>query len=124
MCGYAALPPLDRACFAAHAMDQANWAELRKPNAKPPPPTSSSSNSTSSSGSVPVVSSSNLALVPPSQARALAAGAKPRFVAPVPGVNGAQAPHAMSGKTVVLTGTFPELGGGCGLDLGKARCAV
>ena len=42
------------------------------------------------------------------------------FVVPKPGVNGA-VPHSLSGKKFVLTGTFPEIGGGGGLDLGKER---
>lgn len=42
------------------------------------------------------------------------------FIVPVPGVNGAQ-PHFLDGKTVVLTGVFPEVGGGAGLGLGKER---
>jgi BRCT domain type II-containing protein len=36
------------------------------------------------------------------------------------GINGARE-DALRGKTVVLTGLFPELGGGSGLDLGKER---
>ena len=51
---------------------------------------------------------------------AVGAAVRQKFVVPVPGVNGAK-PHALAGKTLVLTGVFPELGGGCGLNLGKAR---
>ena len=43
-----------------------------------------------------------------------------RFVMPVPGV-GLARHNALTGKTVVLTGIFPEVGGGAGLELGKAR---
>ena len=42
------------------------------------------------------------------------------FVPPRPGVGLAVA-GCLSGKTVVFTGLFPELGGGAGLDLGKAK---
>lgn len=42
------------------------------------------------------------------------------FVPPRPGVNGAKV-HALAGKTFVLTGIFPEVGGGIGLNLGKDR---
>ena len=39
---------------------------------------------------------------------------------PRPGENGAE--HgALEGKTIVLTGIFPEVGGGAGLSLGKAK---
>ena len=34
---------------------------------------------------------------------------------------GLAAANCLAGKTVVLTGVFPQLGGGQGLDLGKAR---
>jgi BRCT domain type II-containing protein len=42
------------------------------------------------------------------------------FVVPRPGVGGARA-GALLGTTFVLTGLFPELGGGLGLDMGKDR---
>ena len=55
-----------------------------------------------------------LKLLPPS-----APAERERFVMPVPGA--VCAPNSMAGKTVVMTGVFPEVGGGAGLDLGKAR---
>jgi BRCT domain type II-containing protein len=42
------------------------------------------------------------------------------FVMPVPGMNGAKA-CSLKGKTFVLTGIFPEVGGGQGLNLGKDK---
>ena len=56
----------------------------------------------------------------PSTAVARGGGGKQLFSVPRPG-QGLCAPDALRGKTVVLTGIFPELGGGAGLDLGKAR---
>ena len=47
-------------------------------------------------------------------------GKKARFVVPKPGVNGAVA-NVLEGKRFVLTGTFPEVGGGAGLNQGKDR---
>ena len=41
---------------------------------------------------------------------------------PKPGVNGAQF-EALKNMTIVLTGTFPEVGGGSGLMLGKKKVA-
>ncbi|KAJ3405419.1 hypothetical protein HDU80_001341 [Chytriomyces hyalinus] len=41
------------------------------------------------------------------------------FVAPRPGVDGPS--DFLAGKTIVLTGMFPEMGGGCGLNMGKDR---
>ena len=46
--------------------------------------------------------------------------AKTHFQIPRPGVNGAVA-GALDGKRFVLTGVFPELGGGAGLTLGKDK---
>jgi len=42
------------------------------------------------------------------------------FIIPKPGVDGAPT-NSLAGKTIVLTGIFPELGGGSGLNLGKER---
>ena len=42
------------------------------------------------------------------------------FIVPRPDA-GLAAANCLAGKTVVLTGVFPRLGGGQGLDLGKAR---
>ena len=51
-------------------------------------------------------------------------GGKQLFSVPRPG-QGLCAPGALRGKTVVLTGIFPELGGGAGLELGaRARALV
>lgn len=65
--------------------------------------------------------SSRSATPPPSSSSHALAAVKPRFHEPKLGVGLAKDPHALSGKTFVLTGTFPEIGGGAGLDLGKAR---
>ena len=43
-----------------------------------------------------------------------------RFEMPRPGLNGAE-PGQFEGKRFVLTGLFPEVGGGAGLNLGKDR---
>lgn len=45
------------------------------------------------------------------------------FVRPRPGKNGG-VPGALEGKRFVLTGTFPELGGGASLNIGKDRMKV
>jgi hypothetical protein len=42
------------------------------------------------------------------------------FIVPIPGENGV-ASDALKGKRVVLTGVFPEVGGGRGLTLGKEK---
>merc|ERR1719401_830339 len=47
-------------------------------------------------------------------------GKKPRFTIPIPGVNGVVG-GVLDGLRFVLTGVFPEVGGGGGLVLGKDR---
>eukprot|EP00986_Skeletonema_menzelii_P012226 scaffold6642_cov122-Skeletonema_menzelii.AAC.1 len=61
----------------------------------------------------PSESTSSTAVVP-------APGKKSRFQMPRPGQNGAIA-DVFDGQRFVLTGLFPELGGGGGLNLGKAK---
>ena len=43
-----------------------------------------------------------------------------RFLMPVPGVGGAL-PNSLQDQTIVMTGTFPEVGGGVGLNMGKDK---
>tara|TARA_B110000091_G_scaffold202514_1_gene235123 strand:- start:334 stop:705 length:372 start_codon:yes stop_codon:yes gene_type:complete len=43
------------------------------------------------------------------------------FIIPVPGKNGNSDSSSLAGKTFVLTGVFPEVGGGSGLSLGKDK---
>ena len=43
-----------------------------------------------------------------------------RFVAPIPGKNGAPS-NILQGQVCVMTGVFPEIGGGVGLTLGKEK---
>jgi len=57
---------------------------------------------------------------PGAELEAQASPAKAKFVLLRPGVGRAK-PGCMAGKTCVLTGIFPEVGGGGGLSLGKDR---
>ncbi len=67
-------------------------------------------------------STSALALYtpPPTTQLSASAGQGGCFLLPRPGVNGALE-NAFHGKTFVLTGIFPEVGGGTGLNLGKDK---
>lgn len=76
-----------------------------------------SSASSSSSIQVKVEPSSSSAIVKPDK------HARGRFVMPAVGANGAQSGF-LNGKTVVITGIFPEVGGGAGLNLGKDKLKV
>ncbi|KAJ8608077.1 hypothetical protein CTAYLR_009625 [Chrysophaeum taylorii] len=97
--GVAELDPEDRRVFVAHCGDEANWARRSKRGAA----TYERTTKEKKRAEQPAT-------------RELAAFGN--FV--VPRSSGARA-ASLSGKTVVLTGIFPELGGGRGLNLGKAR---
>ena len=137
-CGFTDLSPEHKQEFVAHCMNKAHYAKANK-NSKAyndgvdsPEPSRASTGSADTlvdagsmpdaRGAVPMSASpSALALyVPPAAAQLELAARGDRFVLPRPGVNGAQ--HgALNNKTFVLTGIFPEVGGGVGLNLGKDR---
>ena len=148
-CGFTELSPEHKQEFVAHCMDKKHHARLTK-NSKAyndcaasdtSMPASASASATSAGASTSSastasfgagsdarasapVSASPSALahyVPPMSTQlAGACGSSGQFIMPRPGVNGAQQ-NAFSGKTFVLTGVFPEVGGGSGLNLGKDR---
>lgn len=110
--------------FIAHVLHKSHWA--KRINRRAP------ETNKSASKSVPEDSTSSPANAPASTTRAsipsnelvvtgqqLSRGRRV-FVPPRPGVNGALV-DALAGKRVVLTGLFPEVGGGMGLNLGKDR---
>ena len=85
--------------------------------------TSSASGSTMpdqsySSASVAVSAPALTALVSSSSSRHVTE-IKQRFIIPIPGRSGI--PQVLNGHTIVLTGTFPEVGGGSGLNQGKDK---
>ncbi|CAN0159740.1 unnamed protein product [Ectocarpus fasciculatus] len=69
----------------------------------------------------PPPSGSALSLFEPEESVVAPSAARRGFyVVPRPGVNGARADF-LKGKTIVMTGVFPEIGGGAGLNKGKDR---
>jgi NAD-dependent DNA ligase len=109
-------PPSDHASIARAAMAAAEASKNahRAIEAAPPAaalPASAAGNS-SSNALVVAASGASTALA--------TGGAKARFVIPKPGVNGAIS-GVLNGKRFVLTGVFPEVGGGIGLNMGKDR---
>ena len=130
LCGFLGLPEDKKAVFVAFLMCKVNWAQLPKltkkgitdedvrsgkyisPAAMPKLTSSSSSPSTN----LPASSS----LVPSNYVNATALAIKKEKFVLKPGENGAL-PNSLSGQIVVMTGIFPELGGGAGLTLGKDR---
>ena len=116
LCGFSELPKDKQEQVLEHVMNKDNWARARK--IKPLQPTASGVHSLKNPeneenlakqlpGAAQIIPSSNSATLE-------------RFVIPIPGKDGVIS-ESLSGKTIVLTGTFPELGGGSGLSLGKAK---
>lgn len=69
----------------------------------------------------PPPSGSALSVFEPQESMVAPSAARRGFyVVPRPGVNGARSDF-LKGKTIVMTGVFPEIGGGAGLNQGKDR---
>jgi len=94
---------------ATHVMDKSNWAKQIR--AKAPLKPSSATGASSFSGPA------SSALVPSTASSAMVT--KRVFVLPRPGVDAR--PNSMNGFVVTLTGIFPEVGGGTGLNIGAER---
>lgn len=137
-CGFDALTPKDREAFVAHVMDKTTWARLTKRKAlgATNPAAQALTNGGAAGGNskdalaikaeAGTASLSSSAMVAVSDSSALAAtggsasNGRERFQVPSPGRDGAIA-SCLGGKTFVLTGVFPEIGGGTGLNLGKDK---
>ena len=119
------------------AMNQPSAAASAAASAKPPakkPAAKKPAAKKAASKPAPVAAAAASTAIVPAAAAAAAAssnanastavvphtGKKQKFVPPRPGVNGAVA-NVLDGKRFVMTGVFPELGGGAGLNLGKDR---
>lgn len=139
--GFAELSAADQEKVVEYFMSKENYARLTK-NSKAYTEksdvggkTSSSSSSASAAGGggsrgnnddveevfpTGTTLSSSSSHGPQSSAIVSSSSGAPKFVIPRPGLNGAVA-GAFEGKRFVLTGVFPEVGGGTGLTLGKDR---
>lgn len=119
--GLSSLTVEEQLVFVEHVMNQDHWAKkYNRKNMKPPPDVAAirKQQAEKAADSVPSESFS------PTKSTALVSASAPpkqHFEIPRPGVNGA-IPDCLEGKTFVLTGVFPEIGGGKGLNLGKDKC--
>jgi hypothetical protein len=114
--GFTELSPEAQTRFVRHAMDKSHWARASA-NKK-----QSSSTEVNTGGAPSTETKDEDDEKKPAATKSSTALAKTKqaFVVPVPGRNGCLA-NVLQDKRVVLTGTFPELGGGGGLSLGKGR---
>jgi len=111
------LPELDEARkleLVRHAMDKSNWARRTKKSDT----TLQQQQQVAEESKVPLREDQTQSAA--AQALVTTKQQKQEWEYPVAGVDGAVA-GALAGKTVVVTGIFPELGGGAGLELGKAK---
>lgn len=113
LCGFSELSKSNRSKVVEYAMDKDNWARLIKRN-KPSMNDSNGDVDSNTNVKEEKLARSETALAVQSKAK------QERFIVPVPGKNGAIR-DALKGKRVVLSGVFPELGGGAGLNVGKGK---
>lgn len=121
--GFHELPPEDQSAFVKHVMDKSHWARASKKKMEAAAQASSAvvvaapKADQDSAGETKVPAAATA--VVPQKSSAVTTGKK-KFVIPRPGKNGCKE-NVLQGETVVLTGIFPELGGGAALSLGKDR---
>lgn len=105
--GFSDLSVADQMNIVKHVMDKNHWTSKRKKK-KIEDVIDLTVSSSMSSSSTP----------PPSNSTHLTTYDKKKFQIPKPNKSNA---NSMSGKRFCLTGIFPEVGGGCGLSLGKSK---
>jgi hypothetical protein len=106
------LKAAQRSKVAKYVMDKTHWTfggAADKVRKKPAP---ESANGTSDSKAASTSNSASTSIV-------VAAKAKQQFVIPLPGKGAPK--DSLAGQTFVITGTFPEVGGGTGFQVGKER---
>jgi hypothetical protein len=107
--GFNELSYENKLIVVAHIMDQSNWARMSKKRSRDTSNAQTTSSTTNSTGDKIIHTVTHDAT---------------RYSTAVQTSRGFQliaAPHSLQGKIVVMTGIFPEIGGGAGLNLGKAR---
>lgn len=122
--GLEALPEEDKEAFVEHCMDKSNWAAERASKKAKDTVDNAKFKSKIGHNMTPEEREEReeQQIAEQSKNRAMVTMDGPKrthFEMPRPG--GAVSKTALKGKTVVLTGTFPEVGGGTGLTLGKDR---
>lgn len=102
-CGVRELAPAERKKVVRYAMDKKHWTfggAIEKVKKKP-------------AAAVDAAKGSGTSIV-------VAGPERKQFIIPVPGKGGAPS-ASLAGKSFVITGTFPEVGGGAGFKVGKER---
>lgn len=114
LCGVEELKPAHRNKFVKYLMSKKHWTfggvteKVKKRGGRGGQQETSAGSGGDAAGASSASAGSSLVVAAPS------------FVVPVPGEGGVP-PGTLAGQTLVVTGTFPEVGGGAGLQLGKDR---
>lgn len=112
------LPKSDRRQVVRHVMDKSHWTfggDMEKVRKKPAAAAADDEENADASAAP----SRGRAEVATTSTELVTLPLKRQFSIPMPGSDGPAG--SLSGQTFVLTGVFPEIGGGAGLELGKAR---
>ena len=123
-----------------HVMNKENYARLTKRKVVKKAESNNNNNNNNNSGSSSSSSSSSMMMMMTGSSSsssntnttttttttvqgstAIVSSKKKRYIIPKPGKNGALTAKSQNGTTFVMTGIFPELGGGGGLNLGKGK---
>jgi BRCT domain type II-containing protein len=124
--GFSSLSEQDQLNVVEHVRNIEHWAALRKKKTgttKKDKKKNASTDGDIKVEGVPSVSQltteTSSAMIP-TATLVLEKAQKKKFSMPIPGQHG-YVKDALLGKTIVLTGIFPEVGGGAGLSLGKDK---
>jgi BRCT domain type II-containing protein len=122
LCGFTELPDYQQEQVLCHVMNKENWAAKRKlkPAAKTGDNIEMKGKEALKMKEAALAATNSSSVSQPKAQLVPSNSSRERFIIPAPGKDGALA-GSLARKTVVLTGTFPEVGGGSGLSLGKAK---
>lgn len=112
LCGMSGLKAAQKKKVARYVMDKTHWTFGGAADKVKKKPAAESADDSKSAAKSADSKSETTSIV-------VADKAKDQFVIPVPG-NGAPK-DSLAGQTFVITGQFPEVGGGAGFELGKGK---
>jgi hypothetical protein len=115
-CGFESLPDAEKDVVLFYIINENNWARLQKSNVQKgqSAPLKNILNDFDYNNVDKVIKHE----IDGTNEKQVSSSKK--FLIPIPGKNGA-IKNFLNGKTIVLTGLFPEIGGGVGLQVGKER---
>ena len=121
--GFSTIPKEKKKLIIAHVMEKENWARLSKKHKEKIEHERNLSKDIGNAGSSSSnkTNASTVETTTIQGTTAIVTTTRKRYVIPKPGKNGALSANSQKEIRFVMTGTFPELGGGGGLNLGKDK---